>query len=162
MSMQMNLYLDTSIPSAYYDTSKPSRQRITQEWFKNDSKNYKLFTSVIALQEIQKIKNDAKRENVGNLIVDYDISILELTEDIKILAEKYIRKGAIPKTEPEDALHIATAVVNKVENLVSWNFKHIVSINPIKKINEINKKLGYEIITISSLELFGGYKYENL
>lgn len=158
----MNLYLDTSIPSAYYDTSKPSRQRITQEWFKNDSKNYKLFTSVIALQEIQKIKNDAKRENVGNLIVDYDISILELTEDIKILAEKYIRKGAIPKTEPEDALHIATAVVNKVENLVSWNFKHIVSINPIKKINEINKKLGYEIITISSLELFGGYKYENL
>jgi len=158
----MNLYLDTSIPSAYYDTSKPSRQRITQEWFKNDSKNYKLFTSVIALQEIQKIKNDAKRENVGNLIVDYDISILELTEDIKILAEKYIRKGAIPKTEPEDALHIATAVVNKVENLVSWNFKHIVSINPIKKINEINKKLGDRIITISSLELFGGYKYENL
>jgi len=160
--MKIKLYLDTSIPSAYYDTSKPSRQRITQGWFKNDSIDYKLFTSVIALQEIQKIKNDSKRENIENLIFDYDINILELTEDIKILSEKYMSKGAIPKTEPEDALHIATAVINRVENLVSWNFKHIVSINPIRKINEINRKSGYEIITISSLELFGGYKYENL
>ncbi len=30
------LYLDTSVPSAYYDTSKPIRQLITQKWFENE------------------------------------------------------------------------------------------------------------------------------
>ena len=71
-------------------------------------------------------------------------------------------KGAIPKSEPEDALHIAVAVINDIETLASWNFKHIVSVNPIRKIHEINQKRDLGIIEIGSLELFGGYKYGNL
>ena len=51
-----------------------------------------------------------------------------------------MKRGAIPKSEPEDAYHIAIATVNKIELLASWNFSHIVSINPIRKIHEINKK----------------------
>lgn len=31
-----------------------------------------------------------------------------------------------------------------------------MSMNPIRKIHEINMKLGYRIIEIGSLELFGG------
>lgn len=34
---RIQLYLDTSIPSAYYDTSKPVRQLITQKWFEHDA-----------------------------------------------------------------------------------------------------------------------------
>ena len=30
---KIKLYLDTSVPSAYYDSSKPIRQLITQKWF---------------------------------------------------------------------------------------------------------------------------------
>jgi cytochrome bd-type quinol oxidase subunit 1 len=33
--MKTKLYLDTSIPSAYFDTSKPVRQLMTQKWFEN-------------------------------------------------------------------------------------------------------------------------------
>ena len=58
--------------------------------------------------------------------------------------------------------YAAIASVNHIDSLVSWNFKHIVSINPIRKIHEINKKLGYQEILIGSLEIFGGYKYGNL
>jgi len=46
--------------------------------------------------------------------------------------------------------------------LASWNFKHIVSINPIRKIHEINSKEKYQIVEIGSLEIYGGAKYGNL
>jgi hypothetical protein len=49
-----------------------------------------------------------------------------------------------------------------MEALASWNFKHIVSMAPIRKIHEINKKLNYNIIEIGSLEIFGGSQYGNL
>ncbi len=160
--MKHKLYLDTSIPSAYYDTSKPIRQLITQKWFENEANKYELYISAITVREINKIKKIEKRENIEKLIINFDMKLLEFNEEANNLAEEYMNKGAIPKTEPEDAYHIAIATVNSIEFLASWNFSHIVSINPIKKIHEINKKLGYEIIEISSLELYGGYKYGNI
>lgn len=66
------------------------------------------------------------------------------------------------QSEPEDALHIAVATINNINTLASWNFAHIVSINPIRKIHEINLKNNYVLIEIGSLELFGGSKYGNL
>ncbi len=159
---KQKLYLDTSIPSAFYDTSKPVRQLITQKWFENESKNFALFTSNITFQEIQDLSNLDKRINIENLLFEYNVEILELNEIAESLGKLYIQKGAIPKSEPEDAYHIAIATINNIDALASWNFKHIVSLNPIKKIHEINIKNGYNIIEIASLELFGGSKYGSI
>ena len=156
------LYLDTSIPSAFYDRSKPVRQLITQKWFENESKKYKLFSSIITIAEVDKIENNQKKENIKKLFFEYKIKILELTDEAMKLSEKYIQKGAMPHSEPEDSLHIAIAVMNDITFLASWNFKHIVSINPIRKIHEINIQNNLPYIEIGSLELFGGYKYGNL
>jgi hypothetical protein len=49
-----------------------------------------------------------------------------------------------------------------LDALASWNFKHIVSINPIRKIHEINREYNFSAIEIGSLELFGGSKYGNI
>ena len=59
--MREKLYLDTSIPSAYYDTSKPLRQLITQKWFELEIKKYELYSSVVTIQEINKLENKDKR-----------------------------------------------------------------------------------------------------
>lgn len=159
---KIRLYLDTSVPSAFYDTSKPVRQLITQKWFENEALSYELYISVTAVDEIDEVVNIVKRQNIRQLIVDYNMVILELSEESVKLADEYLSKGAIPKSEPEDAYHIAIASVNHLNALASWNFRHIVSVNPIRKIHEINLKHGYPIIEIGSLELFGGSKYGNL
>jgi predicted nucleic acid-binding protein len=160
--MKPKLYLDTSIPSAFFDYSKPVRQLITQKWFELESKNYQLYMSLIGIGEIEQVSNETKKENIKKLIFDNKIEILKLDDKAVKLSQEYIRKGAIPKSEPEDALHIAIATINGIESLASWNFKHIVSINPIKKIHEINQKQGYIVIEIGSLEIYGGAKYGNL
>jgi predicted nucleic acid-binding protein len=158
----LKLYLDTSIPSAYYDTSKPMRQLITQKWFENKAAQYELYMSVTAIDEIEELKNTTKKQAIKDLIFDYDVKILEISEEIMNLAFEYMNKGAIPKSEPEDAYHIAIASVNRIDALASWNFKHIVSVNPIRKIHEINMKHKYPIIEIGSLQLFGGAEYGNI
>jgi hypothetical protein len=119
-------------------------------------------TSIVTITEINQITNNEKRNNIISIILNHKVKILELTDQALRLAEEYIQKGALPASEKEDAWHIAVATVNRIESLVSWNFKHIVSINPIRKIHEINQKNGYISIEIGSLELFGGYKYGNL
>lgn len=160
--MKVKLYLDTSIASAFFDTSKPVRQLLTQKWFENEAKHYDLYSSVIAIEEIDKLKNYDKKNKIKKLIIDYNMNILELNEVAKDLAKKYIEHGAIPKSEMEDSYHIAIATVNKIDCLASWNFKHIVSMNPIRKVHQLNQKNGFDIIEIGSLEVFGGYKYGNL
>jgi predicted nucleic acid-binding protein len=159
---KIRLYLDTSVPSAFYDTSKPVRQLITQKWFENEALSYELFISVITVEEISKIKNDLKKQNIIELTVKYNMNVLGISEKAKDLANEYMNRGAIPKSEPQDAYHIAIATVNEIDALASWNFKHIVSINPIRKIHEINRKYNFSAIEIGSLELFGGAKYGNI
>jgi hypothetical protein len=49
-----------------------------------------------------------------------------------------------------DAEHIAIASVRRVDILVSWNFKHIVSLSRIRAFNAVNLKLGYPALEIRS------------
>lgn len=160
--MKTKLYLDTSIPSAYYDYSKPVRQLITENWFKYEAINYDLYMSFIGIAEIKKISNPIRKDNIMRLIVDYNIEILDVDKRVTELSEVYMKRGAIPESEPEDAMHVAIATINGIHSLASWNFKHIVSINPIRKIHEINREFNYINIEIGSLEIFGGSKYGNI
>lgn len=156
------LYLDTSIPSAYFDTSKPIRQLITQKWFENETGNYNLYISTLVLDEINNLSNQNKKHLIEDILYSYKVNILNITQEAVDLANLYTKQGAIPEKELEDALHIAIATVNSIDSLASWNYRHIVSINPIRKIHNINLKYNYPLIEIGSLTIFGGSKYGNL
>ncbi|GHT47686.1 hypothetical protein AGMMS49965_25840 [Bacteroidia bacterium] len=54
----------------------------------------------------------------------------------------------VGQTSLDDCLHIAIATLNKVDVLVSWNFKHIVNLDRIRGYNSINMKMGYGTIEI--------------
>lgn len=64
------------------------------------------------------------------------------------LADKYIKEKAVTQKSHEDALHIAIATINKVDVLVSWNFKHIVNLDRIRKYNAVNLMNGYTMLEI--------------
>jgi predicted nucleic acid-binding protein len=159
---QIKLYIDTSIPSAYYDTSTPVRQLITQQWFENNASSFDLYISTMTIDELDELKNTEKRQNIKNLLIDHNVTVLDPSAETTDLAKEYMSKGVIPISEPEDAYHIAIASINLLDALASWNFKHIVSVNPIRKIHEINMRHNYPIIEIGSLQLFGGSEYENI
>ena len=78
------------------------------------------------------------------------LEVAVITEEIKELAEDYIKDKIITKKYYEDALHIACATVYQVDLLVSWNFKHIVNFNKIMQFNAGNIKNGYKSLQIYS------------
>ncbi len=78
------------------------------------------------------------------------IEYVEITEEINALAKNYIEEKVVGQTSIVDCRHIACATVNKVDFLVSWNFKHIVNVFRIRGYNAINIKNGYIPLDIRS------------
>ena len=56
----------------------------------------------------------------------------------------------VPPEYVNDALLIATAAVGNLELLVSWNFKHMVNLKVVSKVNAINALSNYPSIDIVS------------
>lgn len=71
------------------------------------------------------------------------ILVARYEEDARELADKYQEAGIVGPTSLTDCRHIATATVNNIRILASWNFKHIVNLNKIQLYNVVNIKDGY-------------------
>ena len=78
------------------------------------------------------------------------MQFVEVTEEAYELAQKYLDGKVVCQTSADDCRHIATATLNKVDILVSWNFKHIVNVFRIRGYNSINLRCGYSQLDIRS------------
>ena len=76
--------------------------------------------------------------------------LLSVTPESLKLANTYIAEGVVGNTSIDDCIHIATATINKVDILLSWNFKHIVNVYRIRGYNSVNLRLGYSTLDIRS------------
>ena len=82
------------------------------------------------------------------------IQVLNITSDIEEIADEIILSGAINQSYLEDAFHIATAIMNEMDYLLSWNFRHIVrkkTKDIIRMITTINNLRQIEIVTPAEL-----------
>jgi hypothetical protein len=70
--------------------------------------------------------------------------------EAEALAERYIEAGVVGPGMRLDAQHIPTATVQRVDVLVSWNFKHIVNLSRIHGYNSVNLRQGYPLLEIRS------------
>ncbi len=67
-----------------------------------------------------------------------------MTEEAGELAQQLVDSGAIPAKAAEDAGHIAIAVTNGVEYLVTWNCRHIANATTRTQIERVCRTAGYE------------------
>lgn len=142
---EFKIYLDTSVISALFDIRNPERQDLTENFIKKIG-DYECYISEVVLAEINDIKHISLKEKFRNAVINY--KVLEINEENRKLSNRYIENNAIPKKYSEDALHIAIATLNKIDYLLSWNFRHIVKIKTRKIINEVNLSLGYSKLKI--------------
>ena len=85
---------------------------------------------------------------------------VEVTPEGYQLGQIYINEKIVGPTSLDDCIHIATATLNKVDLLVSWNFKHIVNIFRIRGYNSVNLRLGHGTLEIRSPKEIVGYENE--
>jgi len=142
--MQQRLYIDTSVIGGYFDDEF---KEATQSFFERiEAKEFIIYFSevnetelILAPQHVKDVKLKIPKEC---------LRYLEIDDEVELLAQTYISEKALGKASSNDAYHIALASVNRLDCLVSWNFKHIVNFDKIKQFNSINLKLGYPLIDL--------------
>jgi predicted nucleic acid-binding protein len=130
----------------YYDVEF---KIITQQLFNRiTDKEFDVYFSEI--NETELIDAPQHVKEVKEMIPKDCFHYIEMTDEVKTLAFSYIEEGALGSASRNDAYHIALSSVNRLDCLISWNFKHIVNYDKIRMFNAINMRLGYPTIDIRS------------
>ena len=77
---------------------------------------------------------------------------MEPTNEVETITEKFLKIGIIPRKVQADAIHLALAIVNRMDYILSWNFKHLVRPATRKAVREFAILEGYKIVEITTPE----------
>jgi predicted nucleic acid-binding protein len=147
-----SLYLDTSVPSAYYDKRAKERKDATIKFWKEVLPHYEVYVSEITVKELDDTKDENLRKRLRRLIKGF--RILKSNKKIRDLAKVYIERGVFSERYVDDALHVAITTFYEISYLVSWNFEHLVKVKTRKWVNSVNTLEGFtEIEIVSPQEL---------
>ena len=149
---KIKYYLDTTIFNFVFAEGDTEKKDITIKLFKDlPSISNGIYISDEVIREINRAPEPRKSQLVGQL-EETNPLLLEVDIEAEELAECYVKEGIIPERYRSDAVHIAVAVINGIEVIVSWNFEHIVKLKTRVMVNGINRLLGYHEIEICSPE----------
>jgi len=148
MSTQ-KIYLETTLFNFYVDKDRDAHADTVRLFKEIAAGKYEAYTSRYVIDELKNAPED-KRDRMLNLILQYDIPILEPNDEAAKLAGLYVAEEIIPKRYHADGLHIAIATVNDLDMIISMNFQHIVKRKTIKMAGHINTMNGYKAIEIYS------------
>ena len=113
--MKPRVYVEASVIS--YLTSRPSenlrnaaRQLSCRLWWELRTSEFDPFISRLVLDEASRGDPVAAERR---LQICEGVSLLSESDQARHLAERLISAGAVPPTEPEDAMHVAIATLSK-------------------------------------------------
>jgi len=152
--MKPKVYLETTIAS--YLTAWRSRdlitaahQQITREWWDTRRGGFELFISQIVIDEASEGDPDAAARRLEVL---KELPLLSATEDGDELAETLIEQVPLPPKAAADALHLAIAVVNGMDYLLTWNCTHLANAALRSNMEGVCRNKGYRPLIICTPE----------
>jgi predicted nucleic acid-binding protein len=152
------VYVETTVVGNFAGRKHPdpavaARQDITQRWWGSASGKFRLLISQLVRDECCGGDPAAAAERLQ--AID-SLELLDITEAVQDLADKLTAAGAVPPSEPRDALHIAIAAAHGVQYLVTWNFKHIANAAMRGRIEAVCRDAGFEPPIICTPEELAG------
>lgn len=140
------VYVDTSVLGGCFDDE-------FAPWSNGLMKDFRLgnfdpATSEVVTAEVGPAPSDVQSKYAE--LKNYGALVVEVTEEVVNLADAYEEREILSPNYRDDGLHIAAATAYEVDVLTSWNFKHIVHFEKIRRFNAVNQELGYKPIDIRS------------
>ncbi|HEY4212724.1 MAG TPA: type II toxin-antitoxin system VapC family toxin [Steroidobacteraceae bacterium] len=127
--VRRKLFLDTTIPS--YLTTRLSEnadvarhQRITRTWWDLHRRRFAIYVSELVLEEARAGDPAAAQQRVEFLA---QFSQLPRSDRVDDLANALMESGGLPPKAKADASHLATASLNGIRYLLTWNCKHLAN-----------------------------------
>ena len=129
-------------------------------WRQMESGLWRFVTSLLAAEELIEAP-ERVRELFNSTFEAADV--LNVTEEIDHLAATYVAQGVVTPKYEDDARHVAACTVNRIDFLVSWNFRHMVNVQRETAFNGVNLLNGYPAIRIvNPLEIIYGNQDQNI
>jgi len=138
------VYVDTSVFGGCFDVE-------FEEWSNKLMEELKLGLKIVVISDLTLRELEEAPPNVRNLVEEIPEEHKEyvvLNDEARELAHHYIEDRVVSAGYLVDAQHIAIATVNRIDVLVSWNFRHIVNLTKIRLYNSVNLKNGYPLLEI--------------
>ena len=155
--MSQRFYFDTSVLGGVYDIEFEEETALLFE-----KVNLGQIICVYSnLTETELLNAPERVRTFFRNIKDEHKEKVQVTPEALILAQKYVDENVVGETSLDDCIHIATATLNKVDILVSWNFKHIVNVYRIRGYNSVNLRAGYSTLNIHSPKEIVGNENED-
>lgn len=148
MNEKLKVYLDTSVISYLKQEDAPEKMESTIKlWALFEMGKYDLYLSTVTLQEIAECP-EPKRSLLYQYLSQIDYNIIDVKKIVSDTAQQLIDMKILTPKSYDDCQHIAAAVENGCDCIVSWNFKHIVNIKTIRGVRAITNLKGYKPIEI--------------
>ncbi len=153
----MKVYVETSIPSFYFDTragaQMKARREWTREWWAQPKRGETRLISYAVLAELANAPAPKRR---AMLELVQNVRALEAHEATEEIVQFYLSHHLMPHGAFGDAVHLALASLHKCDFLVTWNCKHLANANKLDHIQRVNGLLGLPTPKlVTPLELLG-------
>jgi predicted nucleic acid-binding protein len=153
----MRIYIETSIPSFYFETrngaTMKARREWTREWWSKQKHDESRLISYAVLAELANTPGP-KRESALDLVKE--LPVLEAEEAVEETVQFYLDHRLMPQGTFGDAVHLAIASLHKCDFLVTWNCKHLANANKFDHIRRVNGLIGLTTPNlVTPLELLG-------
>ena len=146
---KLRIYFDTTIPNYLFADDRPDRMEFTwQLWERCMAGEYEVFVSDVFYGELKRCP-EPKLGRMLQEMKSVTFEHLKESDEVKALADEYIRGGALTEKNLNDCLHIAYAVVNDCDIILSWNFDHTRdwTKGKVKEVNATNRYKGIGILS---------------
>ena len=141
--MKTRVYIETSIPSAYYtlrtDAESVARMNWTRRWWAELADEFTVLSSPAVVAELRRGTGETTGQRIALL---KDVELLEITDEVEDVAKIYIDRVVMPHDPGGDALHLAVSSVHRVDVLLTWNCQHLANPRKMEHIRIVNYELG--------------------
>lgn len=139
--MKPTIYIDSTIPSLYYDERPISayRHERTRLWWDTQRHKFDCYASYFTERETQQGEYPHQDKVVAMV---QELPLLDYSTEMDSIIEVYIKNFVMPSDAQGDAAHLAMASYHGVDYLLTWNCTHLANAFKLKHIEKINLRLG--------------------
>ena len=140
--MRKRIYIETSIPSFYYETRESpemvARREWTREWWEA-REEHELVTSDAVFYELERGDYPSRTDALDLLS---GVPVVEVADEIADIVKTYTEHHVMPVDPLGDALHLALASFHKCDFLLTWNCRNLANPSKFGHIRITNNMLG--------------------
>jgi len=124
-----------------------AEKRRDTELLLNEAKSgkHELYVSDLVIKEINADRNPSHRSMLLDAVAATGPVVLAERDEVLALANTYASSGIVPARYIADGMHIAYAVSNALDAVISWNMRHIVKVRTRREIRVYNEANGLNV-----------------